>query len=605
MKHIILQICLFLLVSSQSFGQQTHFIYLQTENREPFYVILNKKTYSSSSIGYAIIPKLQNGEYTLRVGFAKNGGTPQDYLLQVKDSEQGYLIKDFGEKGWAIFNLQSLSVQYAGSLVKERAEELAAQKAAEEKQKAEALAAEEAKQLAIQQAETKRRTDSIAAETARITALQEAEAKQKAEALAAETAKITAEKEALEKQKAEALAAENAKAEAAKTAAANALEEKNKSAAQKAKDAADLAAQKKEAAKLQAEATAKAKADKLAANKAAAALTAKQRKDRLDSINNAKTLAADTKNEQLKAEKEAARISAEKEAADKLAEKTAAEKLARKNAEEAAEKERVEKAAALAREKEIAAEKERNAVAVDVPSMVKPVNSEKSTVLINQSKTDSGLVYKYAVNDGQRWDTVSAFIKGDKPKKSVPADTEKKADIEVMTTSQTDGDIKFLDIKVGQDTGKHQSEEIVPVFKADPILAENTNTKPNVTINNVTTTTDGKTNYSSVPVVAGLPNSNCNGLSDEKDFFTLRKKMAAKEDADEMVMLAKKAMKERCYTTVQIRNLSVLFLNDAQRYQFLDAVYPFTYDAYQYNNLMDLLQDKYYIDRFKALIKKP
>ena len=67
---------------------------------------------------------------------------------------------------------------------------------------------------------------------------------------------------------------------------------------------------------------------------------------------------------------------------------------------------------------------------------------------------------------------------------------------------------------------------------------------------------------------------------------------------------AKKALKEKCYTTEHVRNLSVLFLSDAGKYQFLDVAYPFTYDSYKYSSLVDLLKDNYYIDRFKAMIRK-
>jgi hypothetical protein len=101
-----------------------------------------------------------------------------------------------------------------------------------------------------------------------------------------------------------------------------------------------------------------------------------------------------------------------------------------------------------------------------------------------------------------------------------------------------------------------------------------------------------------------IPNSNCRAEADEKDFFSLRKKMAAEEGVDEMVLVAKKAMKEKCFSTTQIRNLSVLFLTDADRYQFLDAAYPFASDAYNYASLADLLKDNYYMERFKVMVRK-
>src|ERR1700709_932100 len=119
MKHLIPFLCFFLLAFEQSKAQQPHFVYLQTDNNQPFYVLLKSKNYSSSSIGYVILPKLENGDYRIKVGFAKSETPEQDYLLKVKDNDQGYLIKNFGEKGSGIFNLQTLAIQYSGEATRQ------------------------------------------------------------------------------------------------------------------------------------------------------------------------------------------------------------------------------------------------------------------------------------------------------------------------------------------------------------------------------------------------------------------------------------------------------------------------------------------------------
>ncbi len=41
-------------------GQQDRFIYLQTENKQPFFVKFNNKTYNSYPLGYLIISKLND-----------------------------------------------------------------------------------------------------------------------------------------------------------------------------------------------------------------------------------------------------------------------------------------------------------------------------------------------------------------------------------------------------------------------------------------------------------------------------------------------------------------------------------------------------------------
>jgi hypothetical protein len=154
MKVIISSI-VFLLMAVTGISQQLHFAFLQTDTRKPFYVTLNNRNYSSTASGYIILPKLQNGDYAIRIGFAKNEETAeQEYLLQVKDNDQGYLIKDFGDKGWGLFNLQTMAVQYAGAAAQEKAKIAAAQKA-EAEQRQQKLQEE------AQAAETQRRNDSL------------------------------------------------------------------------------------------------------------------------------------------------------------------------------------------------------------------------------------------------------------------------------------------------------------------------------------------------------------------------------------------------------------------------------------------------------------
>jgi hypothetical protein len=107
-------------------------------------------------------------------------------------------------------------------------------------------------------------------------------------------------------------------------------------------------------------------------------------------------------------------------------------------------------------------------------------------------------------------------------------------------------------------------------------------------------------------ITSGLPafNSDCKAVATEDDFLKLRKKMAAGSDDDDMISIARKAMKAKCYSTFQIRNLSVLFLNDGGRYGFLDMAYAFASDTGNYPQLVDLLKDVYYTNRFKAMIRQ-
>ncbi|HET9825154.1 MAG TPA: DUF4476 domain-containing protein, partial [Chitinophagaceae bacterium] len=75
----------------------------------------------SSPSGYLILPRLLDSTYSFRLGFpGKN--LDLDFSTTVNKKDHGYLIKNFGEKGWGLFDLQSLSIQMSSSKVKGTAE---------------------------------------------------------------------------------------------------------------------------------------------------------------------------------------------------------------------------------------------------------------------------------------------------------------------------------------------------------------------------------------------------------------------------------------------------------------------------------------------------
>ena len=111
------RLLLFLFIVNSSLfvnAQQVHFIYLQTENGQPFYVKMDKQVVSSSAAGYLIIPKLTDGNYKLSVGFPKKEFPEEDFQIVVDKKNEGFLLKNFGEKGWGLFNMQSFGIVMGG-----------------------------------------------------------------------------------------------------------------------------------------------------------------------------------------------------------------------------------------------------------------------------------------------------------------------------------------------------------------------------------------------------------------------------------------------------------------------------------------------------------
>jgi hypothetical protein len=105
-------------------------------------------------------------------------------------------------------------------------------------------------------------------------------------------------------------------------------------------------------------------------------------------------------------------------------------------------------------------------------------------------------------------------------------------------------------------------------------------------------------------VTSSTVNSDCKAFAGTEDFLRLRKKMAAESNAEDMIKVAKKYFKTKCFSTDQIKDLSYLFLTDEGKYKFFDAAYVHTSDSDQYQVLESQLTDEYYLNRFKAMIRR-
>ncbi len=423
-----------------SFSQQNHFIYLQTENRQPFYVKLDKKILSSSASGYIIIPKLQEGNYIMAIGFPKNEWPEQTVTCTVNKKDAGYLLKNFGDKGWGIFNLQTMEVIMSGV------------KAAE--------------------------NENVGIED-------------KNDIFSNTLSNVVNDPSIVRK-----------------------IEEKS---AVKEEVKPVLVENKKEV--------------------------------QIDTPTNIVIAPVEDK--------------------------------------------KIEDKPVVKEEIKPVIEIIKNEEQVIVSSQVKKLFSIKSS-----EGTD--MVFADIVNGVA--DTVRLFIAAEKnneaiqPEKKIikpAADLQKNEEVKkdeskVSSTKTTKaGEPKFINIElpnpnIKKDSAVQISVPAVEVNKTEQLpLSEKP--KENTT----------------KPVMV---NSDCKSLATQDDFLKLRKKMAAEGTDEEMVDIAKKVFRSKCFTTEQIKNLSVLFLKDDGKYKFFDAAYPFVSDSNNFSSLETQLSDGYFITRFKAMV---
>jgi hypothetical protein len=499
-----------LLIGCLAQAQQVFFIYIQAENRQPFYVRMNGKTYNSTPAGYMVLPKLTSGQYNLKMGWPRSSDGEQDFTCTVANDDQGYALKNFADKGWGLFNLRSYEVMMAGT-----------------KPAAPAATAGGNENYA-----------NVLADVVKDNSIKDVNVpkpepvKPQAPAGSNETASPVPEKKE---------AQENGAAPASTTSTPPAVPEKK---------------EVKEATQIPASTT------KTEAETSQPVKEAGESKPVTTSTGNMpQSVPVETKPEPVKTDIKETTPSVTQTKPDSV--------------------------------------KEMPAITATSVSRIFTFNGSQ------------GIDQIYVLQTGSMSDTVRIFIPHSK---NVPADTP-------STTEPP---------KQAADTPKPLTDNppiITDTLKAAPTSpppAAATETKPAATDNDkkflnipVSPVVTPDTGMAPKPVALTAPavdsgaasklvmfNTTCGKVASEDDYIKLRKKMAGERTDEDMLDVARKAFKQKCYLAQHIRGLAALLSSDEGKYNLLDAAYKYTYDTEQFKTLADLLKDAYYVSRFNAMIRK-
>jgi len=92
------------IISTSLSAQSAHFLYIQSDNSQAFYVRFNNKVFSSSDAGYLIIPKLQSGKLSLIIGFPKNKWNAMNYDVVVENKDLSFQLKKVDSLHWGLYD---------------------------------------------------------------------------------------------------------------------------------------------------------------------------------------------------------------------------------------------------------------------------------------------------------------------------------------------------------------------------------------------------------------------------------------------------------------------------------------------------------------------
>lgn len=86
-------------------AQTSHFVYIQTENKQPFYLKTSQDLYSSSESGYVIVTKLNPGFNKYVIGFPKNQWPTQTFMVDITNADRGLLLKKNESEKWLLVDI--------------------------------------------------------------------------------------------------------------------------------------------------------------------------------------------------------------------------------------------------------------------------------------------------------------------------------------------------------------------------------------------------------------------------------------------------------------------------------------------------------------------
>jgi hypothetical protein len=103
---------LFILLASPlvMLAQHNHFIYIQGEDQQLFYLKKSGEVISSSTTGFLILPKLQAGTHHFIIGFPRDQFPEYSFDIEIKGKDRGFTLKNYQDKGWGLLDMQSLDV---------------------------------------------------------------------------------------------------------------------------------------------------------------------------------------------------------------------------------------------------------------------------------------------------------------------------------------------------------------------------------------------------------------------------------------------------------------------------------------------------------------
>ena len=104
-------VAILLLIMGKSYSQENYFVLIQADNNQPFYAMLDGKTFSSTPNGHLILSRLKDSTYFITIGFPRDLFPEQQFSITVNKKDLRFQLKNPGEKGRGLFDPQTMELK--------------------------------------------------------------------------------------------------------------------------------------------------------------------------------------------------------------------------------------------------------------------------------------------------------------------------------------------------------------------------------------------------------------------------------------------------------------------------------------------------------------
>lgn len=572
------------------FSQKVYFVYLQTEQEQPFYVRLNDKLYSSTASGYLILSQLRDSTYYFLVGFPGSKWPEQRFNVTISGKDHGYLVKNFGEKGWGLFNLQSMNIQMA------------------EGDKRQGRINMEKKEVSEFTSVLSKASDDPSLLEKPVFAANVVEQPVKESIVKTEPPlEKPIVKEPVREESIQPAAIDTGKPQT-ETIAPGITGKEIKQGEKVKADSIAIVVKKPEQSEEQ-KTLSKDSLENPAAVEVVSSTVAKI--GEIKSLPDPVKVTEDQKAKPAHTEEQAPGVEVVESTVARIGESTIKHPLEEKKRRDT-KKEDVKKPDPGQVTKKVDGRKEeRRRRETPKQEVVKeePKAERKDEVVANPVMVEEKTIAKIGEIQPET----------DKPdtqkEKTKASETEqyKRSTIIKKSEAEVEGELALTFIDESPDAGRDTIRIIIPASKMKDNVVKETqgDDKKFLNISSDTSITPGlsttsqpvkETKPQPVKETKAVAANKCKAIAGDEDFLKLRKRMVAEDDDDDMVDEARKSFKSKCYSTVQVKNLGALLLDDLGKYKFYEMAYPYVSDRENFPTLQSELKNDYYIHRFKSLL---